>query len=201
VSASPRLPWEVIERTISHSGDDRTTLQSFSLTCKQLRPRSLCLMFDEVPFISQRQRTFWPSVTFSLHSRTSVPSCGRSERTVMLILQSTCSGSSHLTRIFTDGRSHALSDWNSDSDSHSHASGGPGDALRSTMAFVAILGNWWFPHLPLDPIGGLGAAQDSVLPSHQCGCFAQDESCSVRRISFPPLPSCCCALGWAIVAR
>ncbi|TBU57238.1 hypothetical protein BD310DRAFT_959744 [Dichomitus squalens] len=163
MSASPRLPWEVIERTISHSGDDRTTLQSFSLTCKQLRPRSLCLMFDEVPFISQRQRTFWPS--------------------------STCSGSSHLTRIFTDGRSHALSDWNSDSDSHSHASGGPGDALRSTMAFVAILGNWWFPHLPLDPIGGLGAAQDS------------DESCSVRRISFPPLPSCCCALGWAIVAR
>ncbi|EJF57763.1 hypothetical protein DICSQDRAFT_173634 [Dichomitus squalens LYAD-421 SS1] len=29
------------------------------------------------------------------------------------------------------------------------------DAFGSAVAFVAILGNWWFPHLPLDPIGGL----------------------------------------------
>ena len=28
------------------------------------------------------------------------------------------------------------------------------DAFGSAVALVAILGNWWFPHLPLDPIGG-----------------------------------------------
>ncbi|KAJ3490390.1 hypothetical protein NLI96_g1502 [Meripilus lineatus] len=29
------------------------------------------------------------------------------------------------------------------------------DAYSSLVAFIAILGSWWFPHLPLDPIGGL----------------------------------------------
>ncbi|KAL4250733.1 Cation Diffusion Facilitator Transporter [Abortiporus biennis] len=29
------------------------------------------------------------------------------------------------------------------------------DAYSSVVALVAILGTWWFPHLPLDPIGGL----------------------------------------------
>ncbi|KAH9944706.1 cation efflux family-domain-containing protein [Amylocystis lapponica] len=29
------------------------------------------------------------------------------------------------------------------------------DAYSSMVALVAILGSWWFPHLPLDPIGGL----------------------------------------------
>ncbi|TBU21881.1 WD40-repeat-containing domain protein [Dichomitus squalens] len=48
MSASPRLPWEVIESIISYSGDHRTTLHSFSLTCRDLRPGSLCLMFAEV---------------------------------------------------------------------------------------------------------------------------------------------------------
>lgn len=28
------------------------------------------------------------------------------------------------------------------------------DAYSSLVALVAILGTWWFPHLPLDPIGG-----------------------------------------------
>ena len=28
------------------------------------------------------------------------------------------------------------------------------DAFGSAVALVAILGNWWFPHLALDPIGG-----------------------------------------------
>ena len=28
------------------------------------------------------------------------------------------------------------------------------DAYGSAVALVAILGSWWFPHLPLDPIGG-----------------------------------------------
>ncbi|KAI9068329.1 cation efflux protein [Trametes sanguinea] len=29
------------------------------------------------------------------------------------------------------------------------------DGFGSAVALVAILGNWWFPHLALDPIGGL----------------------------------------------
>ncbi|GBE81570.1 Mitochondrial metal transporter 2 [Sparassis crispa] len=29
------------------------------------------------------------------------------------------------------------------------------DAYSSLVALIAILGSWWFPHLPLDPIGGL----------------------------------------------
>ncbi|KZT04587.1 uncharacterized protein LAESUDRAFT_727753 [Laetiporus sulphureus 93-53] len=29
------------------------------------------------------------------------------------------------------------------------------DAYSSAVALVAILGTWWFPHLPLDPIGGI----------------------------------------------
>ncbi|KAI0915789.1 hypothetical protein AcW1_003709 [Taiwanofungus camphoratus] len=29
------------------------------------------------------------------------------------------------------------------------------DAYSSMVALLAILGTWWFPHLPLDPIGGL----------------------------------------------
>lgn len=28
------------------------------------------------------------------------------------------------------------------------------DAYSSLVALLAILGTWWFPHLPLDPIGG-----------------------------------------------
>ena len=32
------------------------------------------------------------------------------------------------------------------------------DAFGSGVALVAILGNWWFPHLALDPIGGAYAS-------------------------------------------
>ncbi|TBU55057.1 quinon protein alcohol dehydrogenase-like superfamily [Dichomitus squalens] len=53
--ASPRLAWELIERIISHSGDDRRTLYSFSLTCHQLRPRSLCLMVADVDIMDRAQ--------------------------------------------------------------------------------------------------------------------------------------------------
>ncbi|TBU38242.1 quinon protein alcohol dehydrogenase-like superfamily [Dichomitus squalens] len=54
-SASPRLAWELIERIISLSGDDRRTLRSFSLTCHQLRPRSLCLMIADVAIMERAQ--------------------------------------------------------------------------------------------------------------------------------------------------
>ena len=40
----PTLPWEVIERVIGHAYDDLDLLRSFSLTCRQLRPRSLWFM-------------------------------------------------------------------------------------------------------------------------------------------------------------
>ena len=47
---SPLLPWEVIERVIGHSGDDFKTLLNFSLTCRDLRPRALCLLVADVRF-------------------------------------------------------------------------------------------------------------------------------------------------------
>lgn len=56
---SPLLPWEVIERVISHShsGDDLEveTLSSFSLTCHQLRPHALCCMVADVGFKNRDQ--------------------------------------------------------------------------------------------------------------------------------------------------
>lgn len=46
------------------------------------------------------------------------------------------------------------------------------DAYSSSVALVAILGTWWFPHLPLDPIGGecsclsfMTPVTDSRLPT------------------------------------
>ena len=48
--ASPLFPWEVIERIIGHSGDHRKTLHNFSLTCRDLRPRALCLLVADVAF-------------------------------------------------------------------------------------------------------------------------------------------------------
>ncbi|KAI1795654.1 hypothetical protein LXA43DRAFT_881570 [Ganoderma leucocontextum] len=54
---SPRLPWEVIERVIGHSCDHQNTLGSLSLTCRQLRPRALCLMVAHVE-LKSRDRIF-----------------------------------------------------------------------------------------------------------------------------------------------
>lgn len=53
----PLLPWEVIERVISYSGDHRGTILSFSLTCRDLRPRSLCLLVADATF-EGREQTF-----------------------------------------------------------------------------------------------------------------------------------------------
>ena len=56
---SPLLPWEVIERVISHAHSDDDpeleTLFSFSLTCHQLRPRALCFMVADVGFKNRDQ--------------------------------------------------------------------------------------------------------------------------------------------------
>ena len=41
------------------------------------------------------------------------------------------------------------------------------DAYSSMVALVAILGSWWFPHLPLDPIGG-GCLFDFMLMFDLC---------------------------------
>ena len=42
---APVLPWEVIERVVDQSCDDSGTLRNFSLTCRQLRPRSISYIF------------------------------------------------------------------------------------------------------------------------------------------------------------
>ena len=54
---SPLLPWEVIERVIGHSSDHSSTLYNLSLTCRQLRPRALCLMVAHVA-LKSRERIF-----------------------------------------------------------------------------------------------------------------------------------------------
>lgn len=49
------LPWEVVERIIGHCGDYLKTLRSFSLTCRDLRPRALCLLVSHVRFVERDQ--------------------------------------------------------------------------------------------------------------------------------------------------
>ncbi|KAI1787452.1 hypothetical protein LXA43DRAFT_896224 [Ganoderma leucocontextum] len=46
----PRLPWQVIQRVIDHSGGHANTLRSLSLACHRLRPHSCCVMFARVRF-------------------------------------------------------------------------------------------------------------------------------------------------------
>ena len=52
---SPRIPWELVERIIGHSGDNRKALCSLSRTCRQLRPRSLCLMVANIDIVERDQ--------------------------------------------------------------------------------------------------------------------------------------------------
>ncbi|TBU57929.1 hypothetical protein BD310DRAFT_820551, partial [Dichomitus squalens] len=54
---SPMLPWEVIERAIDHCSGDKTTLCAFALTCSQLHPRSLFVLFTDVHLRSTEQLT------------------------------------------------------------------------------------------------------------------------------------------------
>ena len=51
---SPRLPLEVIERIISHSSHPKT-ISNFSLTCRVLRPRGLCLLVADVTLHSRNK--------------------------------------------------------------------------------------------------------------------------------------------------
>ena len=50
------LPWEVIERVIEHASDDLDLLHSFSLSCRQLRPRSFNLIIAQYVFLNSRDR-------------------------------------------------------------------------------------------------------------------------------------------------
>ncbi|TBU53493.1 hypothetical protein BD310DRAFT_829937 [Dichomitus squalens] len=52
---SPALPWEVIEKVIDCCSGDTTTLCAFALTCSQLHPRSLFVLFTNVDLRSMRQ--------------------------------------------------------------------------------------------------------------------------------------------------
>ena len=53
-SSGPLLPWEIIERIIGHSCDPET-IYNFSLTCSDLRPRSLCLLVSDASLHSRDQ--------------------------------------------------------------------------------------------------------------------------------------------------
>ena len=52
----PLLPWEVVERIIEYASDDLELLRSFSLTCRQLRPRSFSLIVARYIFLGSRDR-------------------------------------------------------------------------------------------------------------------------------------------------
>ena len=44
------------------------------------------------------------------------------------------------------------------------------DGFGSAVALVAILGNWWLPHLPLDPLGGEYSLLSWSLCDRMRGC-------------------------------
>ena len=50
------LPWEIIERIINYASDDLDLLRSFSLTCRQLRPRSFSLIIAQHVFLCSKDR-------------------------------------------------------------------------------------------------------------------------------------------------
>ncbi|TBU37397.1 hypothetical protein BD309DRAFT_816366, partial [Dichomitus squalens] len=55
IAQSPALPWEVIERAIDLCSGDKATLCAFALTCSQLHPRSLFVLFTNVDLRSLKQ--------------------------------------------------------------------------------------------------------------------------------------------------
>ena len=58
IMQSPLLPWEVIEKVIDHSRDNPNSLRSFSLTCRELLPRSRCLMLAGGVHLKSRDHAF-----------------------------------------------------------------------------------------------------------------------------------------------
>ncbi|KAM5543198.1 hypothetical protein V8D89_003072 [Ganoderma adspersum] len=52
---SPILPWEIIERIIGHSSHNPKSIRNFSHTCRELRPRSLCLLVANVTLYSRNK--------------------------------------------------------------------------------------------------------------------------------------------------
>ncbi|TBU41354.1 hypothetical protein BD309DRAFT_277080 [Dichomitus squalens] len=65
---SPALPWEVIERAIDHCSGDKTTLCTLALTCSQLHPCSLFVLFTNVDIQIQEQlKKFYDAVQAQPH--------------------------------------------------------------------------------------------------------------------------------------
>ena len=58
IMQSPYLPWEVIERVIGHSRGEPTSLRAFSLTCRELLPRSRCVMLAAGVRLKNRDHAF-----------------------------------------------------------------------------------------------------------------------------------------------
>ncbi|TBU53506.1 hypothetical protein BD310DRAFT_829932, partial [Dichomitus squalens] len=68
VPDSPALPWEVIEKVIDCFSSDKATLCAFALTCSQLHPRSLFVLFTNVDLRSMKQlEAFYHAVQAQSH--------------------------------------------------------------------------------------------------------------------------------------
>ncbi|TBU36669.1 hypothetical protein BD309DRAFT_817008, partial [Dichomitus squalens] len=60
---SPALPWEVIERAIDLCSGNKAMLCTLALTCHQLHPRSILVLFAKVNLLSDRQlREFYDAL-------------------------------------------------------------------------------------------------------------------------------------------
>ncbi|TBU56211.1 hypothetical protein BD310DRAFT_634800 [Dichomitus squalens] len=71
----PVLPWEVIESVIDLCSGDKATLRAFALTCSQLHPRSLFILFTNVDIQSPNQLIhFYDAVQAQPHLRPIVQS-------------------------------------------------------------------------------------------------------------------------------
>ncbi|TBU52828.1 hypothetical protein BD310DRAFT_831393, partial [Dichomitus squalens] len=65
---SPALPWEVIERAVELCSGDKATLCALALTCSQLHPRSLFVLFTIADLRSTKQlMAFYDAVQSQPH--------------------------------------------------------------------------------------------------------------------------------------
>ncbi|TBU41763.1 hypothetical protein BD309DRAFT_824625, partial [Dichomitus squalens] len=70
----PMIPTEVVEYVIDDLWDDIYTLHSFSLTCRDLVPRSRCYIFSDVRIVGQGQLNSFLNL---LTASTAIPSLVR----------------------------------------------------------------------------------------------------------------------------
>ncbi|TBU32657.1 hypothetical protein BD311DRAFT_750452 [Dichomitus squalens] len=65
---SPALPWEVVERAVELCSGDKATLCALALSCSQLHPRSVFVLFTDVDLLSEKQlMDFYDAVQTQSH--------------------------------------------------------------------------------------------------------------------------------------